>query len=167
VTAIKLTLKIPCTREEATRFVAILVFLYEFASDPAAQPGPELDEVFGEQAREAILTITGYPEPLGITALYDMGGGVLTVSDEDGIPNLNALQVLLMWLYPDKLPIAYCEHVNDRPDLSVETIVGINRSVTTQGMASVKKHIVELRAEVKRQHRFDVLPNRSLPNGRD
>ena len=37
----------------------------------------------------------------------------------DGRPNLAALPVLLLWLYPEKLPIAYSVHVTQRPELAV------------------------------------------------
>ena len=55
--AIHLSLDIPCTPEEAAWFAAVLVFLDDFARDPAALPGPELDGLFGEHPRETLLGI--------------------------------------------------------------------------------------------------------------
>ena len=107
--AIHLSLDIPCTPEEAAWFAAVLVFLDDFARDPAALPGPELDGLFGEHPRETLLGIIGHPAPLGLTSRYDRAEAMLTITDDLGAPSLAALPVLLLWLYPDKLPLAYTD----------------------------------------------------------
>ena len=111
---------------------AVLVFLDDVKRDPAALPGPELDGLFGEHPRETLLGIIGHPAPLGLTSLYDNTAGVLTITDDLGAPNLAALPVLLLWLYPEKLPLAYSVHVTDNPDLAVWTIVSLQRIEITQ-----------------------------------
>ena len=68
---------------------------------------PELDGLFGEHPRETLLGLVGHPAPLGLTSLYGARSGSLTITDDLGAPNLAALPVLLLWLYPDKLPLAY------------------------------------------------------------
>jgi hypothetical protein len=118
--------------DEAARFAAVELFLADLASDPDAQPPGELDAVFGANAKPTILGLVGHPEPLGITCRYDRDTGVLTLLAIDGRPNLAALPVLLLWLYPEKLPIAYSVHVTERPDLAVWTIVSLQRIEITQ-----------------------------------
>ena len=74
-----LSLELACTREEAARFAAVVLFLADLATDPAAQPPGELYPVFGAKARETILGLVGHPEPLGITCRYDRDTGVMHV----------------------------------------------------------------------------------------
>ena len=160
---VRLTLELACTREEAARFVAVLVFLHDHASDPAAEPGPELDGLFGPQARDTILGIVGHPMPLGLNARYDHVAGELVIADEDGAPNLAALPLLLLWLYPDKLPIAYSVHVTERPDLAVWTIVSLSRIEITQHEGEVAARLEALRAIGDTPRRLDLLPTKPLP----
>lgn len=167
MSSITLSLQIACTREEAARFAAVELFLADLQRDPAAQPSAELDAVFGANARDAILGLVAHPEPLGITCQFDRHAGVLTLSAIDGRPNLAALPVLLLWLYPDKLPIAYSVHVTERPDLAVWTIVGMNRIEITQHADEVAGRIEALRALPGAARRFDLLPTRPLPRSDD
>ena len=160
---VRLTLELACTREEAARFVAVLVFLHDLGSDPATEPGPELDGLFGPQARDTILGIVGHPMPLGLNARFDHRTGQLVIADEDGAPDLAALPVLLLWLYPDKLPIAYSVHVTERPELAVWTIVGLNRIEITQHEGEVAARLEALRAVGDTPRRLDLLPTKPLP----
>jgi hypothetical protein len=64
----------------------------------------------------------------------------------DGRPNLAALPVLLLWLYPEKLPIAYSVHVTERPELAVWTIVSLQRIEITQHAGEVPARLEALRA---------------------
>lgn len=162
--AITLALDIPCTPEEAARFTAVLVFLDAVERDPAALPGPELDGLFGDNPRQTLLGLVGHPAPLGLTSRYYSGAGVLTITDDLGAPSLAALPVLLLWLYPDKLPLAYAVRTADQPDLAVWTIVSINRIEITQDGDSVDARLAALRAEPRRAHRIDLLPTRPLPD---
>ena len=165
--SITLTLELACTREEAARFAAVELFLAEVAEDAEAEPQAELDAIFGARPRETILGLAGHPQPLGITCRYDREAGVMTLAAIDGKPNLAALPVLLLWLYPDKLPIAYSVHVTERPDLSVWTIVGLNRIEITQHESEVAARLGALRAVGDTPRRLDLLPTKPLPRSDD
>lgn len=163
MSSITLSLQIACTREEAAHFAAVELFLAELERDGEAQPSAELDAVFGANARDAILGLVGHPEPFGITCQFDRHSGVLTLSAIDGRPNLAALPVLLLWLYHDKLPIAYSVHVTERPEHTVWTIVGMNRIEITQHADEVPMRIEALRALPGAARRLDLLPTKPLP----
>ena len=163
MSSITLTLELACTREEAARFAAVELFLADFAENAEAEPPAELDAIFGARPREMILGLVGYPQQLGITCRYDREAGVLILAAIDGQPNLAALPVLLLWLYPDKLPIAYSVHVTVRPDLSVWTIVGLNRIEITQHEDEVAARLEALRAGNDTPRRLDLLPTKPLP----
>lgn len=167
MSSITLTLELACTREEAARFAAVELFLAEVAEDAEAEPPTELDAVFGARPRETILGLAGHPQPLGITCRYDSEGGVMTLAATGGKPNLAALPVLLLWLYPDKLPIAYSVHVTERPDLAVWTIVGLNRIEITQHESEVAARLEALRAIGDTPRRLDLLPTKPLPRSDD
>lgn len=91
----------------------------------------------------------------------------MTLVAIDGTPNLAALPVLLLWLYPDKLPIAYSVHVTERPDLSVWTIVGLNSIEITQHEGEVAARIEVLRAVGNTPPRLDLLPTKPLSRSDD
>ena len=80
---------------------------------------------------------------------------------------LAALPVLLLWLYPDKLPIAYSVHVTERPELPVWTIVGLNRIEITQHEGEVAARLQALRAACDTSRRLDLLPTKPLPRTGD
>jgi len=162
MSSITLTLELACTREEAARFAAVELFLAEVAEDAEAEPPGQLDAIFGARPRETILGLAGHPQPLGITCRYDSEAGVMTLAAIDGTPNLAALRVLLLWLYPDKLPIAYSVHVTERPDLAVWTIVGMNRIEITQHESEVAARLDAFRAGSDTPRRLDLLPTRPL-----
>ena len=162
---ITLSLQIACTREEAARFAAGELFLADYATNPHAQPSAELDAVFGANPLEAILGLVGHPVPFGITCRYDQGTGVLTIFDVAGAPNLAALPVLLLWLYPDKLPLAYCVRVAGDEARAVWTLVGLSRIVITQDESEVEPGLAQLRAAGGTPRRIDLLPTRSLTGG--
>ena len=162
---VRLTLELACTREEAARFVAVLVFLHDHATAAAAQPGPELDGLFGPQARDTILGIVGHPMPLGLNACYDHVAGQLVIADEDGAPNLAALPVLLLWLYPDKLPLAWSVHMDGHPDEAVWTIASLDRIEVLVDPAQVEARLAALRAAPAGRRRFD-LHSRREPGGK-
>lgn len=167
MSSITLTLELACTREEAARFAAVELFLAEVAEDAEAEPPAELDAVFGTKARETILGLAGHPQPLGITCQYDRDKAVMTLAASGGKPNLAALPVLLLWLYPDKLPIAYSVHVTERPNLAVWTIVGLNRIEITQHEDEVAARLEALRAIGNTSRRLDLLPTKPLPRTDD
>ena len=167
MSSITLTLELACTRDEAARFAAVELFLAEVAEDAEAEPPAELDAVFGARPRETILGLAGHPQPHGITCRYDRDKGVMTLAAFDGTPNLAALPVLLLWLYPDKLPIAYSVHVTERPELAVWTIVGLNRIEITQHKGEVAARLEALRASSDTPRRLDLLPLRPLPRESD
>lgn len=163
MSSITLTLELACTREDAARFAAVELFLADMAENAEAEPPAELDAIFGARPRETILGLAGYPQPLGITCQYDRDRAVMTLAAIDGKPNLAALPVLLLWLYPDKLPIAYSVHVTERPDLAVWTIVGLNRIEITQHESEVAARLEALRAGSNTPRRLDLLPTKPLP----
>ncbi|KHS43740.1 MULTISPECIES: hypothetical protein [Novosphingobium] len=167
MSSITLTLELACTREEAARFAAVELFLAEVAENAEAQPPAELEAVFGARPRETILGLAGHPQPLGFTCRYDRDKGVMTLAVIDGKPNLAALPVLLLWLYPEKLPIAYSVHVTERPELAVWTIVGLNRIEITQHEGEVAARLEALRAASDTPRRLDLLPLRPLPRAGD
>jgi len=167
MSSITLTLELVCTREEAARFAAVELFLAEIAENAEAEPPAELEAVFGVKAREMILGLAGHPQPLGITCRYDRDKAVMTLAASGGTPNLAALPVLLLWLYPDKLPIAYSVHAAERPDLSVWTIVGLNRIEITQHEGEVAARLEALRTVGDTPRRLDLLPTRPLPRSDD
>ena len=135
--------------------------------DELKQSIGELDAVFGAKARETILGLVGHSEPLGITCRYDRDTGVMTLLAIDGRPNLAALPVLLLWLYPEKLPLAYSVHVTDNPDLAVWTIVSLQRIEITQHADEVPARLEALRAAAPTPGRLDLLPTRPLPRPED
>lgn len=92
---------------------------------------------------------------------------MLTLLGVDGRPNLAALPVLLLWLYPEKLPIAYSVHVTERPELAVWTIVGLSRIEITQHEGEVAARLEALRAASDTPRRLDLLPLRPLPRAGD
>lgn len=141
-----LSFELVCTREEAARFAAVELFLDAVAQDPAAEPSAELDAFFGPDPRSAILGLVGHPQPLGITCRYDRGAGVMTLAAVDGKPSLAALPALLLWLYPDKLPMAYAVHLAARPEQAVWTIVGTQRIEIARGGSELADRLVALRA---------------------
>jgi hypothetical protein len=163
MSSITLTLELVCTREEAARFDAVELFLADIAENAEAEPPAELDAIFGARPRETILGLAGHPRPLGITCRYDRDRGVMTLAALGGKPNLAALPVLLLWLYPDKLPIAYSVHVTERPELAVWTIVGLNRIEITQHESEVAARLGALRAVGDTPRRLDLLPTKPLP----
>jgi len=163
MSSITLTFELACTREDAARFAAVELFLTEVAEDAEAEPPAELDAVFGARPRETILGLAGHPQPLGITCRYDHERGAMALAASGGKPNLAALPVLLLWLYPDKLPIAYSVHVTERPELAVWTIVGLNRIEITQHEGEVAARLEALRAARDTPRRLDLLPTRPLP----
>lgn len=165
MSAIHLALDIPCTRDEAARLFAVLIFLAELETDPDAKPGPELDATFGANAREALLGIIGHPVPLGIDCHYDPETGLLSLTDIAGKPNLAAVPVLLLWLYPDKLPLAYAAHTAGHPGHKVWTLIGLNRIEITEDAASVETRLAALRSEPGAARRIGLLPTKPLPNG--
>lgn len=167
MSSITLTLELACTREEAARFAAVELFLAEVAENAEAQPPAELEAVFGARPRETILGLAGHPQPLGFTCRYDRDKGVMTLAVIDGKPNLAALPVLLLWLYPEKLPIAYSVHVTERPELAVWTIVGLSRIEITQHEGEVAARLEALRAASDTPRRLDLLPLRPLPRAGD
>lgn len=167
MSSITLTLELVCTCEEAARFAAVELFLAEVAENTEAEPPAELDTIFGARPRETILGLAGHPQPLGITCRYDRDKGVMTLAAFDGTPNLAALPVLLLWLYPDKLPIAYSVHVTERPERAVWTIVGLNRIEITQHEDEVTARFEALRAPRDTPRRLDLLPTRPLPRSDD
>jgi hypothetical protein len=162
-----LSLEIACTPDEAARFAAVELFLADLAADPDAQPPGGLDAVFGAKAKPTLLSLVGHPEPLGITCRYDRDLGMLTLLGVDGRPNLAALPVLLLWLYPEKLPIAYSVHVTERPDLAVWTIVSLQRIEITQNPDEVPVRLEALRATLRTPPRLDLQPTRPLPRQED
>ena len=167
MSSITLTFELACTREEAARFAAVELFLAEVAENAEAQPPAELEAVFGARPRETILGLAGHPQPLGFTCRYDRDKGVMTLAVIDGKPNLAALPVLLLWLYPEKLPIAYSVHVTERPELAVWTIVGLSRIEITQHEGEVAARLEALRAASDTPRRLDLLPLRPLPRAGD
>ena len=167
MSSITLTLELACTREEAARFAAVELFLAEVAENAEAQPPAELEAVFGARPRETILGLAGHPQPLGFTCRYDRDKGVMTLAVIDGKPNLAALPVLLLWLYPEKLPIAYSVHVTERPELAVWTIVGLSRIEITQHEGEVAARLKALRTIGEVPRRLDLLPTRPLPTSED
>lgn len=52
-------------------------------------------------------------------------------------PNLAALPVIPLWLFPDKLSIAYSVYLTDRRALAVCSIVGPNRIEITQDPSEI------------------------------
>ena len=167
MSSITLSLELACSRDEAARFAAVELFLAEVAQDASAEPPAELDALFGAKPRETILGLAGHPQPLGITCRYDRDTSVMTLVAIDGRPNLGALPVLLLWLYPEKLPIAYSVHVTERPELAVWTIVGLNRIEITQHEGEVAARLEALRTIGEVPRPLDLLPTRPLPASED
>lgn len=156
--SITLSFAMPCSRDEAARFAAVELLLDALATDPDAQAPVELSDIFGGRAREAILALVVHPEPLGLTCRYDRSTGLLTLHAVEGRPNLAALPVLLVWLYPQKLPIAYSVHVTERPEHKVWTLVGLNRIEVTRDTGEVSVRLEALRASGDVSRRFDLSP---------
>lgn len=75
------------------------------------------------------------------------------------------LPVLLLWLYPDKLPLAYAVHTAEHPEHKVWTLIGLNRIEITEDAASVETRLAALRSEPGAARRIDLLPTKPLPNG--
>lgn len=167
MSSITLTLELACNRDDAARFAAVELFLAEMAENAEAEPPAELEAIFELNPRETILGLAGHPQPFGITCRYDRDKAVKTLAATGGQPNLAALPVLLLWLYPDTLPIAYSVHVTERPELAVWTIVGLNRIEITQHEGEVAARLEALRAGSDAPRRLDLLPTKPLPRSDD
>lgn len=69
----------------------------------------------------------------------------MTLAAVEGKPSLAALPVLLLWLYPDKLPIAYAVHLAASPEHAVWTIVGTQRIEIARGGSDLADRLEALR----------------------
>ena len=98
--------------------------------------------------------------PLGLNARYDHVAGELVIADEDGAPNLAALPLLLLWLYPDKLPLAWSMQMDGHPGEAVWTIVSLDRIEVLVDPARVRARLAALRAAPRGARRFDLHPRR-------
>ena len=167
MSAIHLALDIPCTRDEAARLSPCSSSSHELETDPDAEPGPELDATCSAQTRARRCSgSSATPCRSGSTCRYDPATDLLTLTDVEGRPNLAAVPVLLLWLYPDKLPLAYAVHTAERPELKVWTMVGLNRIEITEDAASVETRLAALRSEPGAVRRIDLLPTRPLAERR-
>lgn len=75
--------------------------------------------------------------------------------------------MLLLWLYPEKLLIAYSAHVTERPDLAVWTIVSLQLIEITQDPDEVPVRLEALRATLRTAPRLDLQPTWPLPRQKD
>lgn len=104
---IALALDLDCSREEAALFADLVAFLDRRKADPHACPGVALDRALGGAAKRILGAIADDIDDFGISCSYHPAQRRLTITDQDGAPNLGALPMLLVQLYPAKLPIAY------------------------------------------------------------
>lgn len=160
---IALRLEIPCTREEAARFAAVELFLDALQHDPTATPAAELEAIFGASAKDTILGLVGYRASLDLTCRFDPATGILTIANTDEWPNLAALPELLLWLYPEKLPLAYLVQPTDKPALAFWTIIGLSHIEIVQDGSQVDDRLEALRALRVAAGRLDLLPIKELP----
>ena len=101
-----------------------------------------------------------HPQPLGITCRYDRDRGRMMLAATGGKPNLAALPVLLLWLYPDKLPLAWSMQMDGHPGEAVWTIVSLDRIEVLVDPARVRARLAALRAAPRGARRFDLHPRR-------
>lgn len=104
---IALQLEFDCTREDAALLEEVLVFLDRRRANPRARPGPELNAALGAAAARALCGIADDIADVGLACRFDPAAGKLAITDRDGAPNLGTLPLLLVQLFPGKLPLAY------------------------------------------------------------
>ena len=112
---VRLSMKFACSRAEAEAFYAVVIFLYERDSDPAAQADPDLQQYLGSDPETAITAIVPNLASFGIESEYDHRAGELIVTDIDGKPDAKALWLILNLLYPHKLPLVARFHTDRLP----------------------------------------------------
>ncbi len=104
---IALQLELDCSPDEAALIEAVIAFFDRRAADPEAAPGAALDRALGGAAAPILGAIADDIDDLGIVCRYDPASARLAITDRNGAPNLGALPLLMVQLFPGKLPFAY------------------------------------------------------------
>ncbi len=102
-----LAVEIACSQDEAELFMDLVIYLWDRKNRPDPLPTPELDAAFNQKAAFTITKYCTDIDAFGIDCIYDAPGQVLRLHDIDGAPDLSALAMVLIHLYPHRLPIAY------------------------------------------------------------
>ena len=127
----ELYFELDCTPEDAGLFYALVMFLWDRRTDPRARPASELDDAFNGDAARIITDLTKDIDDFGIEGQYDVATEKLTIMDIDRKPNLSVLPLLLVQLYPEKLPIAFELAMPGDPAKAVWTVVPAEGTITT------------------------------------
>lgn len=135
---VKLSLDLACNETEARLFIALVIYLFDLENGPNARPQPSLDKAMGNNARAVIAEITPNLTDFGIEAIYDSNAAMLKVRDIDGKPNPSALSLILLWLFPTRLPIAFKVSSPIDPDKPIWTIVDRARIIVTDNEEAVQ-----------------------------
>lgn len=138
---IALALDLDCSREEAALFADLVAFLDRRKADPHACPGAALDRALGGAAARILGAIADDIDDFGISCSYQPAQRRLTITDQDGAPNLGALPLLLVQLFPAKLPIAYR---TTRPGSShppIWTVISLDRVLVTDDPARLQREL--------------------------
>ena len=102
-----LEVEIACSQDEAKLFMDLIIYLWDRRHRQDPLPTPELDAVFNQRAEQTITQYSQHIDDFGIDCTYDKDTSLLRLHDIDGAPNLSALAMVLIHLYPHLLPITY------------------------------------------------------------
>jgi hypothetical protein len=102
-----LAVEIACTQDEAKLFMDLVIYLWDRKNRPDPLPTPKLDAAFNQKAAVTIAKYCDHIDDFGIDCTYNARQQLLRLHDIDGAPDLSALAMVLMHLYPHRLPIAY------------------------------------------------------------
>ena len=128
---IALQLELDCSGDEAALFEDLLVFFNRRRADPQVRPGPGLDRALGGAAARILGGIADDIGDFGIACRYDPATGKLAITDRAGAPNLGALPLLLIQLFPDKLPIPYRVSRPGSTNPPIWTVISEDRVLVT------------------------------------
>ena len=136
---IALQLELDCTSAEAALFEDILVFLDRRRADPQVRPGPGLDRALGGAAARILGGIADDIGDFGIACRYDPATGKLAITDRASAPNLGALPLLLIQLFPDKLPIPYQVSRPGSTNPPIWTVISEDRVLVTDDLGGLHR----------------------------
>ncbi|MBK8631936.1 MAG: hypothetical protein IPN84_17700 [Sphingomonadales bacterium] len=123
-----LAVEIACSQDEAKLFMDLVIYLWDRKNRPNPLPTPELDAAYNQKAAVTISQYCNHIDDFGIDCTYDAPAQILRLHDIEGAPDLSALAMVLIHLYPHRLPIALCAERQrgthsqglDRPDRSID-----------------------------------------------
>ncbi len=132
-----------CSIEEAALFEDVIGFLDRRRTDPLLCPGPRLDRALGGAAARILGSIAEDIDDFGIACSYDADRGRLAVTDRGGAPNLGALPLLLVQLFPGKLPIPYRVSRPGSPNPPIWSVISEDRFLVTDDPDRLRRELAD------------------------